>query len=147
MGISIDKTFDSIVDEIIDDQINAPIRTASVAATDEAIDDSPVLTGRFKGNWQAVIDVEGSSFNSDASDADGSVTAGKAENVINKFDVKNGDGFIYIYNNVAVDDEQGLTFYAETVSYDSSGARARSILDASELSFLETFDIASGGIK
>lgn len=144
-GITFDADIKKIVDDIAEQQINKPIRMASIAATDEAIDDSPVLTGRFKGNWQAVINSTPDTFKSDASDADGSATAGAAESIINKFNIEDGDDFIYIFNNVAVDEGgEGLTYYAETVSYDNSGARARSILDAAELSFLEKFDSLNG---
>lgn len=127
------KSYDSLelamidaLDEVLD-SITETVQDAVIEGTQFAIDDSPVDTGRFKGNWYAVIDTEGSDREYDVYDVDGSSTLSTASSVIRDFDASEDD-FIYIYNNVSDSQED----YAQTVSYDPTGGVAGDIMEQME---------------
>lgn len=122
LELAMSDAFDEVLDSISD-----TVQIAVGEGTEFAIDDSPVDTGRFKGNWYAVIDYEGSDREYDVYDIDGSSTLATARGEIDKYDAREDD-FIYIYNNVS----DGTEDYAETVSWDYSGGVAGDIMEQME---------------
>ena len=123
---SLEYAMHDAFDEMLD-SISETVQVAAVDGTEFAIDDSPVDTGRFKGNWYAVIDKEGSDRQYDVYDIEGSSTLATARTEIDKYDAREDD-FIFIYNNVS----DGTEDYAQTVSYDPTGGVAGDIMDQME---------------
>tara|TARA_R110000782_G_scaffold270483_1_gene371886 strand:- start:69519 stop:69938 length:420 start_codon:yes stop_codon:yes gene_type:complete len=123
---SLKLAMDDALDEVLD-SISETVQIAVGEGTEFAIDDSPVDTGRFKANWYAVIDHEGSDREYDVYDVEGSSTLATARSEIDKYDAHTDD-FIYIYNNVSDGEED----YAQTVSYDPTGGVAGDIMEQME---------------
>lgn len=119
--------FKDAMNEAFDEFLDSVSETAQDAVADGvtfAVDDSPVDTGRFKGNWYAVVDSESNYRNEDKYDPSGDSTTYDAYSKIEQFDAKKDD-FIYVYNNVSDGEED----YASTVSFNTNEARARGIME------------------
>ena len=123
---SLELAMNDALDEVLD-SISETVQVAGVEGTEFAIDDSPVDTGRFKGNWYAVVDEEGSERQYDVFDIEGSSTLSTASSEIREYDAR-VDDFIFIYNNVS----DGTEDYAQTVSYDPTGGVAGDIMEQME---------------
>lgn len=114
--------FDDI-DELYED-IGEDIKKITDYSARYVIQASPVWTGLFKGNWNVSVNVEydGSFIHEDK---DGANTLSKMQSDIAGFHF-GADTVMYIQNNVY--NEEDKEYYAETVSWDASGARAENIL-------------------
>lgn len=112
---------DELYEDLSDDIIKLAQTTASVVTRS-----GPVLTGLFRGNWSASIDVEydGSFIHEDPS---GGATLSKLNADISGFNLLN-DKVIYIQNNVKNLDTGEA--YAQSVGWDNSGRKAESLMNS-----------------
>lgn len=115
----------SIVDELAELE-NAVIEDAITQTGRIAVIGSPVNTGRFKGNWDVVID--GESFyqgKPSGYDLDGSKTIQGIASNAKLFDIRENKA-ITLFNNV---NEQGGEHYASTVRYDYTQNTANELVE------------------
>lgn len=112
---------DELYEDLSDDIIKLAQTTASVVTRS-----GPVLTGLFRGNWSASIDIEydGSFIHEDPT---GSETLSKLNADISGFNLLN-DKVIYIQNNVKNLDTGEA--YAQSVGWDNSGRKAESLMNS-----------------
>lgn len=124
IGISSDKSFQSLSDELIAD-IDDHVIQAAIQMVELMIDQSPVDTARFVSNWYADLDYKGSESNPN-NKSGGQSALSDIVSVLNNYSITENE-FIYIYNNVfsEVDNE----YYASTVSWDSDEKTAMDLLD------------------
>ena len=119
------KDLASIIDEIAELE-NEVIEDAITQAGRIAVIGSPVNTGRFKGNWDVLIDGD-NSYQGSAStyDMDGSKTIQNIESDARLFDIRKNKA-ITLFNNVY---EQGGGHYASTVRYDFTENTANELVE------------------
>lgn len=120
---NIEDALISGLDEVVD-SITENIKMASYEGAEFAVDDSPVDTGRFKGNWYVSVGFDSSFRDENRYDAGGGSTMSLARSALDKYDASEAD-FIYIYNNVSDGEED----YASTVTYDYTESKATDIMD------------------
>ena len=122
------RSLASIADELAELENNI-IQEAVEEAGRVAVIGSPVDTGRFKGNWDVMIDDDGYSPDPEGYDLSGQKTIREIESDALKFDIRKNKS-ITLYNDVYdLKDNK----YASTVKYDLTENTAKELVETATL--------------
>lgn len=121
-------SLESLIDDIVDD-LDETIYVGLFAASDAAIDLSPVDTSRFKNAWRVGVDNYIAEESSNVYDLSGGAAQRIIADQVTDFSIINNDS-VTLYNNV-LDPETDFN-YAQTVGYDFTGNKAFDLMSDTE---------------